>query len=68
MGDKNQRGRFQKFFISPWFIKFYDSGFYNDICYTYTSDKGKDISLDDRRKEFIDKNLAVCEENCDIPN
>ena len=42
------------------------SGFYNDICYTYTSDKGTDLSLDDRKKEFIEKNLTVCEENCEF--
>ena len=42
------------------------SGFYNDICYTYTSDKGTDISLDDRKKEFVDKNMSVCEENCEF--
>ena len=42
------------------------SGFYNDICYTYTSDKGTDVSLDDRKNEFIEKNMTVCEENCDF--
>ena len=40
------------------------SGFYNDICYTYTSDTGTDVTLFDRKKEFIDKNLTLCEENC----
>ena len=40
------------------------SGYYNDICYITTSVYGTDISLKDRRKEFIDNNLTLCEENC----
>ena len=42
------------------------SNYYNDICYTYTSEDGTDISLEDRKKEFINKNLTVCEEDCDF--
>jgi len=42
------------------------SGYYNNICYTSTSEYGTDISLADRKKDFIDKNLTVCEENCDF--
>ena len=42
------------------------SGFYHDICYTYTSDKGTDVTLEDRKKEFIKNNLTVCEENCNF--
>ena len=38
--------------------------YYNYICYTSTSDYGTDIILDDRKKEFIDKNKAVCQEEC----
>ena len=40
------------------------SGYYNDLCYTTTSDFGTDICLDDRRQNFIDNNLTLCEENC----
>ena len=40
------------------------SGYYNDICYTYTSNKGTDITLNDRRKEFIKNNKTICQENC----
>ena len=40
------------------------SGYYNDICYTTTSAYGTDICLDDRRNEFIENNLTLCEENC----
>ena len=40
------------------------SGYYNDICYTTTSEDGTDITLTDRRRDFIDKNKAVCQEEC----
>ena len=42
------------------------SGYYNDICYTATSDSGTDISLQDRKKEFVDGNKTVCEDGCDF--
>ena len=42
------------------------SGYYNDICYTYTSEDGTDISLSDRKKDFVNNNLTVCEEDCDF--
>ena len=42
------------------------SGYYNDLCYPTTSNYGTDICLKDRRKEFIDNNLTLCEENCDF--
>ena len=40
------------------------SGYYNDICYTATSDDGTDITLKDRKDEFINNNRTVCQENC----
>ena len=42
------------------------SGYYNDLCYLVTSEYGTDICLKDRRKEFIEKNLTLCEEDCDL--
>ena len=42
------------------------SGYYNDICYKTTSKTGTDISLKDRRNEFIENNMALCEENCEF--
>ena len=42
------------------------SGFYNDICYIYTSDRGTDFSLEDRKNQYIEKNYSLCEENCDL--
>ena len=40
------------------------SGYYNDICYTEVSEKGTYISLNDRKKQFIEKNKTVCQDNC----
>ena len=40
------------------------SDYYKDICYTATSDSGTDINLNDRKNEFIEKNLTICQENC----
>ena len=42
------------------------SDYYNDICYTYTSENGTDVTLSDRKKNFIDNNLTVCEEDCEF--
>ena len=38
--------------------------YYNDICYTYTTENGTDIILTDRKNEFINNNMSVCETNC----
>ena len=40
------------------------SSYYNDICTKATSESGTDIIIEDRRNEFIDKNMSLCEENC----
>ena len=42
------------------------SGYYNDICYTTTSEDGTDISLKDRKTDFIDKNKTVCQDYCEF--
>ena len=39
-------------------------GYYNDICSPTTSIYGTDLTLKDRRKEFIDDNKTVCQDNC----
>ena len=41
-----------------------NSEYYNDECYTYTTENGTDIILDDRQNEFISNNLSLCEDNC----
>ena len=40
------------------------SGYYNDICYTTTSEDGTDISLKDRKNDFANKDRVVCQEGC----
>ena len=39
--------------------------FYRDKCYPYTTESNTDIILDDRKNEFIDQNLSLCEANCE---
>ena len=39
--------------------------FYNDICSTFTTESGTDITLNDRQNEFINNNLSLCEDGCD---
>ena len=41
------------------------SAFYNDICFPYTTEFKTDIILKDRRNEFIDNNMSLCENNCE---
>ena len=40
------------------------SGYYNDICYGAKSESGTDISLKDRKNEYINK--TVCQDGCDF--
>ena len=41
------------------------SEYYNDICNRYTTDYGTDITLADRKTEFVKNNMSLCEVNCD---
>ena len=40
------------------------SGYYNDICYTTTSEDGTDISLKDRKNKYIESKQIICQEDC----
>ena len=42
------------------------SGYFNDICYAFTSDKKTDLSLNERQNDFIENNKTKCEELCDF--
>ena len=42
-----------------------DSDLYNNICYSY-SNNGSDLILDDRREEFFNNNLSLCEPKCKL--
>ena len=47
--------------------KYYStSDYYNDICSTTTSKSGTDISIKDRRDEFINNNMSLCEGKCKL--
>ena len=41
-----------------------NSEYYNDECNTYTTENGTDILLNDRKEEFSDNNLSLCENIC----
>ena len=40
------------------------SGYFNDKCYSSTSNSGTDITLKDRKTDFVEGNKTVCQENC----
>ena len=35
------------------------------MCYSYKTEDNTDIILKDRRNEFIDNNMSLCENNCE---
>ena len=39
--------------------------FYKSNCVPYTTESGTDIIVKDRQKEFGEKNLSLCENNCE---
>ena len=42
------------------------SGYYNDICYVATSNDGTDISLKDRKNEYIEGDNIICQDDCNF--
>ena len=42
------------------------SNYYNNVCIKTTSESGTDISLKDRKNDFIKKNMTLCEEDCHL--
>ena len=41
-----------------------NSEYYTDECYSYTTDSGTDIVLEDRQEEYNNENYSLCENNC----
>ena len=41
------------------------SEYYNDYCFPYKTEFKTDIILEDRREEFINNNMSLCEDNCE---
>ena len=45
--------------------KYNTSGdFYNDLCNTFSSENGLDMTLKDRKIQFVENNYTLCEEDC----
>ena len=42
------------------------SPYYNDICYVTDSEDGTDISLSDRKQDYYNNNMSICETGCDF--
>ena len=42
------------------------SDYYNNICSTASTKKGVDIPISERRNKFINNNMTLCEENCEL--
>ena len=42
------------------------SAYYNDICYTTTSEDGTDIPIKDRQTNYVGNEIIVCQEDCDF--
>ena len=42
-----------------------NSDFYKDICFQYTSESGTDMTNYDRKNQFNEKNMALCENDCE---
>ena len=40
------------------------SGYYNDICYITETESKTDIIIKDRKKEFIEGNKTICQNDC----
>ena len=43
-----------------------NSDYYTDECFSYTTEDGTDIILNDRYNEYNDNNLSICESNCTL--
>ena len=41
-----------------------DSPFYNDVCTPFTNENGNDVLLDDRRKDYFNENINLCDTGC----
>ena len=41
-----------------------NSPFYNDICSPFTNENGNDVLLDERRADYFNENINLCERGC----
>ena len=42
------------------------SNYYNDKCFPYSSKNGTDIILKDRQNEYVNNNLTICQNDCEL--
>ena len=42
-----------------------NDSFYNDICTSFTSDDGTDMTLNDRQTTYYNEDIHLCEDNCE---
>ena len=42
------------------------SDYYNDMCFPYTNENEADVLIKDRKNEFINNNMSLCENNCEF--
>ena len=40
--------------------------FYNDLCFPHSNNNGADVILLDRKNEFINNNLTLCDDDCNF--
>ena len=43
-----------------------DDEFYKELCNQYTSNEGTDMTIYDRKNDFNEQNLSLCENNCEF--
>ena len=41
-----------------------NSPYYNDLCVSYATSSGVDMTIQDRQRQYIDYNKSLCEEDC----
>ena len=41
-----------------------ESPFYNDVCSPFTNENGNDVLLEERRSDYFNENLNICENGC----
>ena len=42
------------------------SDYYNDLCFPYTNENGSDVTILDRKNEFVNNNLSLCDDDCEF--
>ena len=41
-----------------------NDSFYTDVCTTYTSENGIDVTISDRQNMLYNNNISLCQDNC----